>query len=207
MRGYFAFLVVFASVFLLIALYQSSSYANFNKAKNIAIEQNYQFQLNVKYSLLEAADQGTKKALFEYMLLHLGEPINPKDMQDFVSTQAFESMKKVAASTSELDNGYDIVIWCGYTNDNELAELKKQMVTENKALICDECLTIEAEECKEFVNFDVDATNGQFSYLWLGANKPLDFFKKGVVGVSIYDKKFAVSGAGYIPQSEKRSLT
>ncbi len=211
MRGYFAFLVVFVSVFLLISLSQSlgANYSNFNKATDIAIEQNYQMQLNLKYSILEAGDQWTKKALFEYMLLHLGEPFDVNDMKEFVSNKAFEGIGKVAINIGkvyEADN-YDIIVWCGYLNDNELAVLKKKMFAEKKALICEECQPIENEECKGFVNFDINAGTGQFSYLWLGANKPLDIFKKGVIGVSVYDKKFGVSGISYIPQNEKRSLT
>jgi hypothetical protein len=204
MRGYFAFLVVFVSVFLLISLYHSFAYSGFNKAKEIAIEQNYQLELNVKYSILEAADQAAKKAIFEYMLLHLGEAIDPKDMRDFIRARAFEGMKRLA------DFEYsekEVIIWCGYNTDNELKNLMKKMVEEKKALICADCKPIESDECLDFVNLDINLDDGMLDYIWLGANDPGDLLKKGVVGVSVYDKNFGVSGVSYIPQSEKRDLT
>lgn len=208
MRGYFAFLVVFVSVFLLISISQSisASYSVFDKSRNIAIEQNYQIQLNIKYSIVESAWQESRKAVLTYFLLHLGEPMDLNDAKEFVRYRAFSSVKDMADNMGEIFpvDSYDIIIWCGYTNDAEINSLKKQMVMNKKALICADCVPITNEKCVEFFNLDI--TDGVFSNLWIGANKPMDFFNKGIVGVSVYDKKFDISGSGYIPQSERRSL-
>ena len=204
MRGYFSFILVFASVLLLLNLFHSFSDLNDNYSKEIAIEKAYQLQLNAKEAIMEAARQGARQGLIEYTLLHAIEgDYSLEDARDAARKKAFERISTLHGW--EFEPEFEVKIWCGATNDNELAKLKNKMLSDGKAQTCAGCLEINEPECEDYVNVDFDV-NWDIVAVWLGNNKDMGILDTGLVGVSVYSDKFRVSGVSYIPQSEKHGF-
>jgi hypothetical protein len=205
MRGYLSFILVFASLILLLTLLQAFSRSvDSNLSKEIAMGRAYHIQLNVRDAVLEAAAQGARDGFLEYTVLHVAEgDFDPAAAREAARRKAYERMSALSKWTFDPD--FDVKLWCGYTDQRETRALQGKMLDEKNALICADCSGLDSPACADFVNLDAWGENGPAS-VWLGANEPLNLLQEGVVGVSVYSDKFGVSGASYLPQSVKRSL-
>lgn len=204
MKGYFTFVLVFISVILVLNSFENYALnASQSHAKQISIERAYQIQLNVKEAMLEAARSGAQAGLEEYVLTHPEDEFDIAEAREAARKKALELVSRLDGW--EFDPDFETALWCGYTGEMEIERLKRRMLDEGRLAICNECSRISYQECGNFVNVDI-GTGGKIASVWLGANNPMNPLDEGLVGVSIYSGKFGVSGAGFLPQSEKREI-
>ncbi|MFA6530711.1 MAG: hypothetical protein WCT31_03185 [Candidatus Micrarchaeia archaeon] len=204
MKGYFAFVLVFISVILVLNSFENYALsANQSQAKQISIERAYQLQLNAKEAMLEAARNGALFGFEEYLLTHLEGDFNFKEAREAARKKAFEYVSKLDGW--EFDPDFEVWLWCGYSTEYEIGKLKEKMLAERNVMVCPECYSLSDSECASFVNLDI-GTGGDISSIWFGGNNPLNPLDDGIVGVSVYSDKLSVAGASFIPQNEKRPL-
>lgn len=205
MRGYISFLLVLASLAILIVLansYLGSKTLNFSKA--IALERMEQLSLDAKRSMLTAAKYGAIAGFSAYVEEVLGsegalafDPLEAKERvrQGVVSALALASMT---------DSDYEVSLWCGEIQDeNELGALAESSLRNGKAEMCPSCKPLAL--CGDYIDMRIisDAKAGDFEFASLALGSRNLGESPKLFGATIYSKKFNISKASYIPTSEK----
>lgn len=207
MRGYATTLLVLASVFLLTNLlvsFHASSGGDRNR--EIAVSRAYQLQLNMKDLLLEAAKTGAREGFDEYMAVCTAAELEGSGRCEHSNAREAAILGSQRKMNELQMQGYDpdfeSRLWCGVPIQTEYADLKRRMAMEKKTLVpflsfpldSQECLTvIDARITQQFILESVG-----YSGTLEGSDLPAS------IGVSVYSEKFAVSGIGHVPQSERR---
>ena len=211
MRGYISFLLVFASVAIILAVLSTTTRASINHAKEIELQKMYYLEIDIKDTLLGLAKQGANRGAKEYIAEQVEKAaitetpldIDIPELKKRARKAAFEDIQKMAAF--EFDETYDVKMWCGFpTYNKELKEdFAQKMVDEKRALICNDCHDLTNELCEEFIWIEtptIDFENPLNSIVDLKLFKSSS--KLAVFGVSIYSKERA--SISYIPKGVKR---
>ncbi|HIH23120.1 TPA: hypothetical protein HA238_05310 [Candidatus Micrarchaeota archaeon] len=210
--GFVSFILVFVSISLLLILLRFQG-VQINLSKAIAVEQAYYLQMNAKEAVLEAARSGSQEGLKQYLaeLAISGSKFNIDSaysraraeahrrmalLDNFWSFESSESFELVAVPD------FETRLWCGYTDSIELESIKLRMLQEGTVLSCNGCDSISSFKCIDFVNFVPQPDFLSINSFYLEGRSPFYLLKHGVVGVSVYSKKFNVSGVSYIPPSK-----
>ena len=124
MRGYFAFLIVFAAFALLISLVELNlNSKSHNLSAAIVTEKFYRVQMNVKEVLIEAARQGAVEGFGEYTATHntaicVQNPNHPNCFKKDEAAAAAELQAMIRiqdAITADFDDDIDITVFLGTT--------------------------------------------------------------------------------------------
>ncbi len=210
MRGYISFLLVFASVAIILAVLSATTRTSINHAKEIELQRMYYLEIDIKDTLLGLAKQGANRGAKEYIAEQVEKAaitetpldINIPELKKRAQKAAFEDIQKMAAF--EFNEPYDVKMWCGSPTFNEInKEFAQKMVEEKRALICNDCHDVTNELCEEFIWIEtptIDFKNPLNSIVDLKLFKSSS--KLAVFGVSIYSKERA--SISYIPKGVKR---
>jgi hypothetical protein len=174
----------------------------------IAVDRAYQLQLNMKDLLLEAAKTGAKQGFDDYMLLCTTAELEGSGKcehgkaRDAAIRGAQRKMIELQGQT--YDSDFTVKFWCGVPISTEYADLKRKMTMEKKVLVPFLSFHLDSPECLSVIDarvtqqFALDSVG--FSGTLADSDLPASF------GVSVYSEKFAVSGIGHVPQTERRSF-
>lgn len=203
MRGYVTFILVLASVFLLLNLI-SSYYAatGSDKYREIAVVRAYQLQLNLKDVVLEAAKTGAEEGLHAYLIECT---ISDSCEHELARKAAISGAQKKLNELEDasFDSEFQVELWCGAPMPGENADLKRRMAMEKKVLAPGLSFSLSSPVCTGLIDPRISK---DFKLEFIGFAGPIpDSDFSGVTGVSVYSEKFAVSGIGYIPNNERRS--
>ncbi|HIE56406.1 MAG TPA: hypothetical protein EYP90_14745 [Chromatiaceae bacterium] len=226
MKGYLSFVLVFASVILILGFVQADlSAGTVDLSRAISAERAYQAQMNVKEVLLEAAAQGGLRGYGAYAdgrselacvqyCPDFGECLHPKtppcdmvkcadkcfrisDAQSEAEKGAMLKMREVSAA--EFDSGADIVIWCGpKPPDAAQTNLAERMRSVRTALACDGCSQLPAPACDYMLTATVLRGIAPDSF-WLESIQMAPRSGTGVIGASFYYPAQDLATVSYIP--------
>jgi len=207
-RGYVSFLVALAALSLFAALGALlASPHSYSNEDAIGIARMEFLERNVKENIYESVSFGLKSAGAAYDLATPPEARTPQDREAALREGVLLSLSKLG-DYDGWDGDFEVLVWCGYASDRELAELPKRMREGRKAEGCGLCSRIGEPECAPFVQIvqgGLETENweqGVGDYALLKGPEPPNPFVEGVVGVSVYSEKFDVAGVGVFPTSE-----
>lgn len=213
MRGFVSFLIVFACIaiiLLLLSINPVVSHSNQAGLKKLNV-----LELDIKNTLLDLASSGANRAAREYIRERVIEaavrgvpPVfDISEIRRRARIAGYEEMRKLIDLLGIGGQEFEVSIWCGYTNDAEMAAVRDRMYRDKHAVICDGCLEIKNEECAGFINIDIKGMDPEGQ---LGAYAEVGFWKEqtgadgGVIGISAYSERYGIASASYIPVGEKR---
>lgn len=183
MRGYTSFILV--SLLVSVLIVSANSYSiilNKNKSDFLGAEALYQDSMNLKQVAEEAIFSGAQKGLEYYIYtLPVNEIPNPLEAKKFAEIGAYTELANLDLDSASL--------WCGFTEKSESAQLKKEMIQQQKTLICSDCKLILDLSCMDFISVEISP---EFQLEKITLEKD-EIYRKGRVGISVYSKKFNVS--------------
>ena len=205
MRGFVSFIIVFISIAIILVILSTSSAVNLSQS--IELERMHNFELDIKNSLLDLAKQGADRAIKDYVKEKLAEAatgvppyFDPQEMKNRARLAAHEEMKKILLVSD--DNIFRTRVWCGFASNTELRDLSEKILKDKNPLVCENCFDI--KDCADFVQIKLEWQDISHPRVNVSFWKAQDLDKKGVVGLSIYSKKFDIAAVSYIPENEER---
>lgn len=208
MRGYISFLLVLASVLLVILLLNSSILVrelSFSDA--IISEKTYQLQMNVKELILESARQGAINGFNGYSHTHSKiackrHPLytnNPDCFNDHdailrTKTSAIASMAQLNTHNSD----FDLLLWCTQSKNEHLAQKHSIKLIEKRTLSNQEnSFLLSSALCNDILSIKLKQSKIPYKNPTL---EKLIFGETGtIIGISIYSSKFRVASLSYVP--------
>lgn len=197
MRGFFSFVLLLSLILLLIYSFSYFSPYSFSSDKLILAERIYQLEMNLKENIYEGAKQGALEGLSTYLLTVPEQEFKVSEAKQYIQVAVHEKLSSI--NSLELED-FEFEIWCGDISKYKMENLRKDILSENKLSICEDCSNLENLNCLEYiyVEFNLETEPGELpelKSLTLGT-------KKGFFGVSIYSEKFQISSVFQIPKKE-----
>ena len=198
MKGFFSFVLLFSLILLII--HSTSCFSNhylFSMEKLIPIERIYQLEMNLKESVWEGAKEGSLEGISIYLLSNPEDEFNLENAKQYIKLAVHEKLSSLNSVDFE---DFEFELWCGNPSKQSLNNLKKEMLLEDKLLICSNCKKLETLNCMDYLepNFLLDISPGELPVLYslrIGN-------EKGSFGISIYSKKFQISSVFLLPKEE-----
>ena len=197
MRGYVTFLLVFASLSLIIA---SSSMLAVSHSpyfpRTLEVERAAHLSMNIKESISEAASYGLKQGAYIYDTTTLPEERTPQARDAALRASIFSSLSKLPNHTYDPD--YEIIIWCGYVSQQELDSLPEEMLEQEEARMCEGCAPLDNLLCASFLEIKQEPDS-----VLLKGPLPTDPLASGIIGISVYSEKYGIAQVSHFPVSEE----
>ena len=207
MKGYFSFLLVLASVALILIyarVYSDTHALDFSEL--ILLEKSHQDILNFKGAMIESIRTGGKSAFDDYSKTHTTAAcLSPqtskfcfkKDEAELaVRNGAYQSLIALSGYPTQ----YQKIIWCGVRPDRfDLDNAVQSMRLNHKPLPCTGC--IDVFSCGSLINPKIiqNPAGDSYSLVSIILADPVNGLR---FGVSIYDKENDIAVASYIPAPE-----
>jgi hypothetical protein len=203
-RGFFANLVAFGCLFLLLVI--AMAYPSFSSRhqqaslSSLAVEKNYYRSLDFKHSMLQILSNSKSAGDREEIIKKIAE--RSADLERFLESN----------SDGEVD------VWCGLATEAELRALPRLMLDSGKPLKCKNCWDFSKKTaifdsrtrslrqtyvCSSFFDYDPVANKAGISKGGLALNPSPEvlakiYSGKFVVGISIFDSKTNSSYVGIL---------
>ncbi|MCX6777671.1 MAG: hypothetical protein NT157_02190 [Candidatus Micrarchaeota archaeon] len=202
MRGFFANLVAFGCLFLLLLL--AAAYPKFSSRHSeaalasLAVQKNYYCSLDFKHAMMQILSSSKSAGDREEIIAKIAE-------------RSAEFEQFIERADGEVD------IWCGIVTEAELRALPSRMMQESKPLKCKNCwdfskktFVVDAHGkprqtyvCSSFFDFDPVANKAGISKGGLALNPspevlPKIYSGKFAIGISIFDSKTNSSYVGIL---------
>lgn len=228
-RGYLSFLLVFASVLIVLsAIHIYLISGNIDASDAILAERTHQENMNLKELVLEAVREGGQDGYSFYDSLHSHEscvkycpnmgactlPHTPpcdlvqcelscfrlSDAQKAAEDGAISRLQELAKT----EFSEDFTLWCGEVSDSQSRKLAKRMREEKTTLSCENCMMVADESCTEYLNAEINVTPdiGETSGI-LSSITLSQLSGEGVIGISMYSGKFDAASVSHIPGMTK----
>jgi hypothetical protein len=207
MRGYLSFLLVLASLLLVIMLLVSAAaLKDFSLSRAIAAERTYQLQMNIKEVVLEAGRQGAVQAFTTYSFTHskdacIRKPMFTMNPDCFKDVEAMQQAKEGAYDRIKMltafDPDYAILLWCGLPlTESEARNHSAKMITDS-SLSLPFGRFVFFSLCDNSISVSLEPSQNPNSNPTL---KRIVFGESGIViGASVYSNKFGAASTSHIP--------
>ncbi len=191
MKGYISFILVFASIFLILTFITINlSSTDFNLARAVSAERTYQIQLNLKEAMIESAKQGAMNGFEKYSVLRSDEAclmycvergvcllsrpptcnkpsckqfcFKESDAEKAAEEAAVSNMARVKSAFSQDD--VSIELWCGALGGDAGKGITNSLMTDSgSAHPCPVCTPL-SFLCSDYISADVvpDEVNGGY---------------------------------------------
>ena len=214
MRGYVTFILVFSAVILLLLSIEALTYSDkTNLTQAIAFSRVSKIDLNVKESLIELARQGANSGLNAYIIKKQIEAAekciglvacpppeyDQREAEFWVNSFTYSNILELE-NQSFADN-VEVKFWCNNKIILNSVNLQKSMLDFNSALKCPSCLDINF--CSNMITSRVDVLTGYHILPELKYVQLTDSTREGIIGISVFDKKYKSVSIGYIPINYK----
>ena len=199
MRGYVSFLLVLASLSLILysAAALSATHGH-SHSKAIALQRTGYLSMNVKESLSEAVSYGLKEGALLYDAATPPEERTPQGREAALRAAAFASLSIFPLHS--FDDDFEVELWCAYATESELSALPKEMREKGAALAPSASNPLSSPLCAEFIQIVQEPGR---DYAYLKGPLPPAPIAQGIVGISIYSSKFDIAQVSYFPSSEE----
>ncbi len=203
MKAYISFILVFASLLILLYSFEASTNSNsIDLSRSLAVNRIFATELNIKENVIEAARTGAIEGFLAYSALAI--PTDTFNMEDAKKAAKAGAYAKIASlNLHSFSNDMDIKLWCGMPSESGMRDLRDRMLLAKQAQVCDSCTYVTVPLCVDFISVnivEVEKDDGTKTFD-LASIKLTDENNEGFFGVSIYSKQYGISSVSYIPAS------
>ncbi len=194
MRGYLSFLLVLSIMLCVFSFMQIlPSLNSVSEYKAIEAERTNSLSMNIKETILLSTSYWLRTSALLYDSLPEAEK-NPEERELAIKAGILAGW--AILSNHPFSEDFEVELWCGQINYNIKEQLSEEMLAQGKVLSCSGCSPLSSIECANYIQVSQKASDTETDKVSLKAGN------MGVVGASIYSKKYGTANVLYIPPTQ-----